>query len=1037
MRLVSQTTLYFQEGTSDKVYEVDLCEVGEQQFVVNFRYGRRGSTLRDGTKTPAPVDRTQAEAIAQRLIDDKTRKGYQSVSESSAPAPAPAVEAAPVAEAAAPAALSPREAAIMERLTGGRSMRSKWKLSRAVWRAGELRLRAAADLVAGFLRESDAMLAYSAAWSLGRIGSSHHIHQLESLHTSNDSSPHLRRIASESVRLLTAPEAWADQQAQLIQQLPESLRAAHGTGDAEAVAAALRMLLEADDPRVAAVLEHIYLIDDALLRPALMTILGEVPMAPPWFQRVRHLYKYAELRDDGEMLGVIVHRCELASGLERMASYNASWNRQPKPTLGDQPRTALSKETRDYLVRRTWRTLQRRGEVGDDTYADLAAGILLALQPEDVEEPLRSVRYVHAPTANNRWHYEQVERWSLPLGRFWSTCHVLFGRSELHQATGNLTFAYAQGHQPGPDEGDSRIESYPDIWDRRPDALIRLLLGSQVEAVQRFAVRALRANPQACTAITTAQLVGLLSSPFAFTAELAYEQALGRYDRTQPDLGLLVALAHCALAPGRDRAIGWIQEQAQTFLADHAALLALLLGPQGDGRRAAALLLPRLAIDGARAREFGARLISAALMPEAEIPGDVIDAVAAHLGHVFDDLDPAVINDLLDAASLSAQRLGGELALAHRELGNAPPPGLISRLVGSEHAEIREIGVRLVGRLPDAVLKGSVPALIDFARHELPDIREAVRPLLKRLASTDEACARELTAGLIDALLVPGAAEGVPTHTTRILVDDLRDHLSWVPQDLVYRLLRSRSKPAQELGGVLLATNVDASTLPVSQLIDLTGHEILSIREAARGMLKQELHRLKAELEEAIRLLDVRWDDTREWAMSLFERELIVEGEVDPSILVAICDSVRADVQAFGRKLITVHFDDGAGTAYLSKLSEHPSVDLQLFASNYLERFAAGNPDMLRRLKPYFISVLSRVNRGGVAKQRVLRFLAQECRGSREAAEVVAAIAERQSATSLIGSKQELLAIMVDISRRHPDIPLPIAVKPLEVRGAV
>jgi hypothetical protein len=39
MKLIKQTRLVFVEGKSDKVYEVDLCEVGANQFVVNFRYG--------------------------------------------------------------------------------------------------------------------------------------------------------------------------------------------------------------------------------------------------------------------------------------------------------------------------------------------------------------------------------------------------------------------------------------------------------------------------------------------------------------------------------------------------------------------------------------------------------------------------------------------------------------------------------------------------------------------------------------------------------------------------------------------------------------------------------------------------------------------------------------------------------------------------------------------------------------------------------------------------------------------------------------
>src|SRR6185436_14110631 len=63
---------------SDKVYEVDLVEVASGQYVVNFRYGRRGATLRDGTKTAVPVPLEKARAIFAELVAEKTRGGYQS-----------------------------------------------------------------------------------------------------------------------------------------------------------------------------------------------------------------------------------------------------------------------------------------------------------------------------------------------------------------------------------------------------------------------------------------------------------------------------------------------------------------------------------------------------------------------------------------------------------------------------------------------------------------------------------------------------------------------------------------------------------------------------------------------------------------------------------------------------------------------------------------------------------------------------------------------------------------------------------------------
>mgnify|MGYP000143142487 CR=1 FL=1 len=67
MKLLARVTLAFQEGASDKVYEIDLCEVGAGQHVVNYRYGRRGSALREGTETETPVSPERARVVFDRL----------------------------------------------------------------------------------------------------------------------------------------------------------------------------------------------------------------------------------------------------------------------------------------------------------------------------------------------------------------------------------------------------------------------------------------------------------------------------------------------------------------------------------------------------------------------------------------------------------------------------------------------------------------------------------------------------------------------------------------------------------------------------------------------------------------------------------------------------------------------------------------------------------------------------------------------------------------------------------------------------------
>ena len=68
-------TLYFREGSSDKVYQAQI-EPKDGGFIVTFAYGRRGSTLTTGTKNATAVDYGAAKAIYDKLVKENTAKGY-------------------------------------------------------------------------------------------------------------------------------------------------------------------------------------------------------------------------------------------------------------------------------------------------------------------------------------------------------------------------------------------------------------------------------------------------------------------------------------------------------------------------------------------------------------------------------------------------------------------------------------------------------------------------------------------------------------------------------------------------------------------------------------------------------------------------------------------------------------------------------------------------------------------------------------------------------------------------------------------------
>ncbi|MEI6234005.1 MAG: WGR domain-containing protein [Planctomycetota bacterium] len=68
-------TLYYRAGSSDKVYHAAVDE-RPGGYVVNFAYGRRGATMQTGTKTFTPVTFDDAKKIYNKLVREKTQKGY-------------------------------------------------------------------------------------------------------------------------------------------------------------------------------------------------------------------------------------------------------------------------------------------------------------------------------------------------------------------------------------------------------------------------------------------------------------------------------------------------------------------------------------------------------------------------------------------------------------------------------------------------------------------------------------------------------------------------------------------------------------------------------------------------------------------------------------------------------------------------------------------------------------------------------------------------------------------------------------------------
>lgn len=68
-------SLFYREGSSDKVYLAQLAPEGDG-WIVDFQYGRRGKPLTSGRKTAAPLPYEKAAKVFDKLVGEKTAKGY-------------------------------------------------------------------------------------------------------------------------------------------------------------------------------------------------------------------------------------------------------------------------------------------------------------------------------------------------------------------------------------------------------------------------------------------------------------------------------------------------------------------------------------------------------------------------------------------------------------------------------------------------------------------------------------------------------------------------------------------------------------------------------------------------------------------------------------------------------------------------------------------------------------------------------------------------------------------------------------------------
>ena len=1054
-----------------EVIEDSDCSQSKQKndnrFLVNFRYGELDSVLQDGARTLLPVNLDKADELFSELVAAKKEKGYiergdfefqqeqekrqlekkeklnkecsdtEEVVSPTAELISPLDESLEINDETLqiqsdlgpedPLHSNLQENRILDYLSSEEIRKEwSWPLSRVIWRAGELCLASAADLIAQEVERHGHIVDYSIAWSLGRCGNKSHLPVLTLL--KNSQSRMVRDMANESFVYL-APMAIGDQYLdELKRSLPFPLQDAIKLHDTDSIASiSLSILSQKHYQQSLAgckspsteLLMKIYTlaITHSACHQAIVKILEQLSLREKgFFKAFRRLLKLSEFRLDGIVYGLISQRIDASP---------ASW-RQPY----------FKEKTKKYLQKRILRTIKQLGQDRHEQYVPMAMGILFAIKDE------------HADT-EKRFEYA-YKKWNIPkdidtrfngYSRFIAFNYILFGNSDRYEISKNgLSWRCLSSKEPS--EVVVREDAFPGLWDQAPDKLLCLLLNSQCRLVHEFAVKALNDNKKYCSSISVEEIVKLLKVPYECTNEFALSLAKSIYLPEYPRIDLIKACASSKFQSVRDTACQWLEANPAILINQPSFLTSLMLVPHVDIQEWLDFYFKDLHLSNTEKLSFLYECLEDLRLVEEHLLRDRQEFIVNFIERYF---RPNVKLDLKKIESLwlsndygqpsvdSYTHLIGKLLIAFpigvAELSEA----LIRCFVQSPSAECRAIGLKLLENMDDKSLLARCAIIIDYCLNPPKGSEDVAYFLLAKIVGGNETQAHELVSCCVDRILLADI-EMKPQILllVRYLERHFKDDLHHIEAATRFSLLFHPITEVQNLG-LLSLTQSAASSHSVYQWSKLSHHNAIAVRQWAWSAFLSDDRRVNSALDDALAMLESPWPDTLEFAVSYLD-QYIAPDKWTAERLMFLIDHPHSQVRKVGQLLIQKTFNPQDGLNFALKLVQHPREDIQYFATHFLFLYAKQNVEVLNKMEGVLLTIFLSVRSKRSLKNRMMKFLTLQAEESVACAEFLIHLI-RQVLDSHCQKDQSLyLQTLVKVQRYHPELEFPIKTKLLSVK---
>ncbi len=1018
MKLVKQKKLFFSEGNSDKVYEVDLCESGSDLFVVNFRYGRRLSSLREGTKTIFPVSYNEALIVFDKLINSKKKKGYKEHYSK---------QSSSIVEKTENQELNTkREETILNYLTQAKNgtYTRNWKISRVIRRAGVLKIKSASKVVPYFLNAEDDFEQYNAIFTLAQLEDTSHAEAIYTVFKAHGFKSKVGRIAAAYLLLYGNESLQLKIQDAATQKIPNDIQTA--TPDLLLGSLAMHAVKKVDIDAALVYYVYLYSYKNTAMRVALYYYIEQLPLEVNTFKSIRYIYRAAQLLKDFSFLALISKTIAISRGGYTGYYFNwgNDWGTVNEEKIKENPRIAFSAKTKFYFNRETYSYLYQLGKSNAEDYLSFATALLCAIDDKkdnQKEEISYSYEYTNGTYKSTKIYYPKYDK-------FIALIYILYGGGERLLRLKNRWY-YTQVIDV---DNPPREEAFSELWNDQPTKVLHILAHAKAEESVQFGLRIIKDNPHFLEDIPQNLFVKLVQHYHPKVIDLMLHVLIDKYDSQQPESEILISLLKSQNEKAIEKALHWLETYETAYFETPDFVSSLLLTGELE---VVYYLQERFKEEKPLISLLKIKSLQAFFDVPAVFDYDYLIAVNELIGHTqFGVLFREVPKDEIIALAASSALTNKLFAANFSKFNRVPAYELfkdsLDGYIDSDEEVLRKVGVELIGHFPEEFLLENQEKVFSYCFSKHLEVREAIQPSVKRLATINKSFEERLFQKLIQTIVDAEIYEGIHESSYKLLNQYYSTEIESLSHEYIMAFVLSDYEFAQKIGTPLFFKHIDLNQLDMRTLVNLGHSPVRSIRESLLLFYNANGSRINYELEEALHIFNSDWEDIIQGACDFFENNVEPKNwTID--LLLFVCDHTKEKVQAFGRRMITSHFGEEKGLSLLLKLQEHPAKDMQFFITNYLNGYAKDNVSVILKLAHFFKTNLFHINSSRAAKTRIFSFLEQESVKNIEVAQMTVKLLTEIMGTTILKDKNHCIDILLTIQETHPTIEIPILIQSL------